>query len=71
MSELYLHEYETEMGALAGRFDCASDGAYKTGAIVEIPPCLRSFGKVFYATAEALVGTVQGLTLYGEGDGGT
>jgi hypothetical protein len=70
MSELYLHEHETEMGALVGRLNCASAGAYRTGAIVEIPPCLRSLGNVFYATAEALVGTVPGLTLYGEGGDG-
>ncbi|USX20595.1 hypothetical protein NHH82_00050 [Oxalobacteraceae bacterium OTU3REALA1] len=70
MSELYLHEHETKMGALAGRINCASVGAYKTGAIVEISPCLRSLGDVFYATAEALVGTVPGITLYKEeGDG--
>ena len=65
-SELYLHEHETEIGALIGRVNCASAGAYRTGAIVEIPPCLRSLGYVFYATAEALVGTVPGLTLYGD-----
>lgn len=70
MSELYLHEHETKMGALVGRIKCASAGAYKTGAIVEIAPCLRSVGNVFYATAEALVGTVPGLVLYGEGGGG-
>jgi hypothetical protein len=70
MSELYLHEYETKIGALAGRINCASAGAYKTGAIVEISPCLRSLGEVFYATAEALVGTVPGLTLYEEEGGG-
>jgi hypothetical protein len=63
-AELYLHEHETKIGALAGRIDCASAGAYKTGAIVEIAPCLRAMGKVFYATAEALVGTVPGLALY-------
>jgi hypothetical protein len=68
-SELYLHEHETKMGALAGRINCASAGAYKTGEIVEISPCLRSLGDVFYATAEALVGTVPGLTLYEEGGG--
>jgi hypothetical protein len=68
MSELYLHEHETKMGALAGRINCASVGAYKTGAIVEIAPSLRSLGEVFYATAEALVGTVPGLTFYEEGD---
>ena len=67
MSELYLHEYETRMDALAGRVNCASAGAYKTGAIVEVSPCLRSLGNVFYATAEALVGTVPGLALHGEG----
>ena len=66
MTELYLHEHQTEMGALVGRANCASAGAYRTGAIVEIPPCLRSLGNVFYATAEALVGTVPGLTLYGD-----
>lgn len=70
ISELYLHEHETKMGALAGRINCASAGAYKTGAIVEISPCLRSLGDVFYATAEALVGTVPGLTLYEEEGGG-
>ena len=70
MSELYLHEHETKMDALAGRVNCASAGAYKTGAVVEISPCLRSLGNVFYATAEALVGTVPGLALYGEGSGG-
>lgn len=70
MSELYLHEHETKMGALAGRINCASAGAYKTGAIVKISPCLRSLGDVFYATAEALVGTVPGLTLYEEDGGG-
>lgn len=70
MSELYLHEHETKMGALAGRINCTSAGAYKTGAIVEISPCLRSLGDVFYATAEALVGTVPGLTLYEEEGGG-
>ena len=69
MSELYLHEYETKMDALAGRIRCASAGAYKTGAIVEISPCLRSLGDGFYTTAEALVGTVPGLTLYEEGVG--
>ena len=69
MSELYLHEYETKIGALAGRIKCASAGAYKTGAIVEISPCLRSLGDVFYNTAEALVGTVPGLTLCEEGGG--
>ena len=69
MSELYLHEHETMMGALAGRLNCASAGAYKTGAIVEISPSLRSLGEIFYATAEALVGTVPGLALYREGDG--
>jgi hypothetical protein len=66
MSELYLHEHETKIGAFVGRIDCASAGAYKTGAVVEIPPCLRALGKVFYATAEALVGTVPGLELYAE-----
>lgn len=70
MSELYLHEHETMIGALAGRINCASAGAYRTGAIVEISPCLRLLGDVFYATAEALVGTVPGLTLYEEGGGG-
>jgi hypothetical protein len=65
-SELYLHEHETKMGALAGRSDCTSAGAYKTGAVVEISPCLRALGKVFYATAEALVGTVPGLVFYAE-----
>jgi hypothetical protein len=69
MSELYLHEHGTQMDALVGRVNCASAGAYKTGAIVEIAPCLRSLGNVFYATAEALVGTVPGLVLYGEGGG--
>ena len=68
MSELYLHEYETELGALAGRVNCAADGAYKTGAIVEISPYLRSLGSIFYSTAEALVGTVPGLVLYGKCD---
>jgi hypothetical protein len=63
-SELYLHEYETEEGALTGRLDCASAGGYKTGAVVEISPCLRSLGEVFYATAEALVRTVPSLALY-------
>jgi hypothetical protein len=66
MSELYLHEHETKIGALAGRLDCASAGAYKTGTVVEISPCLRALGKVFYATAEALVGTVPGLAFYTE-----
>lgn len=70
MSELYLHEHETKMGALAGRINCASAGAYKTGAIVEISPWLRSLGDVFYATAEALVATVPGLTLYEDEGGG-
>ena len=70
MSELYLHEHETKMAALAGRINCATAGAYKTGAIVEISPCLRSLGDGFYATAEALVGTVPGLTLYEEEGGG-
>ena len=70
MSELYLHEHVTKMDALVGRVNCASAGAYKTGAIVEISPCLRSLGNVFYATAEALVGTVPGLVLYGEAGGG-
>lgn len=70
MSELYLHEHETELGALAGRVNCAADGAYKTGAIVEISPYLRSLGSIFYSTAEALVGTVPGLVLYGECDCG-
>ena len=70
MSELYLHEHETEIGALAGRVKCASAGAYRTGAVVEISPCLRSLGNIFYATAEALVGTVPGLVLCGERDGG-
>ena len=70
MSELYLHEHDTKMGALAGRINCTSAGAYKTGAIVEISPCLRSLGDVFYATAEALVGTVPGITLYKEEGGG-
>jgi hypothetical protein len=68
MSELYLHEYETELGALAGRVNCAVNGAYKTGAIVEISPYLRSLGSIFYSTAEALVGTVPGLVLYEECD---
>lgn len=63
-SELYLHEHETKFGALAGRLDCALAGAYKTGAVVEIAPCLRALGTVFYATAEALVGTIPGLALY-------
>ncbi|WP_332855489.1 hypothetical protein [Duganella sp. S19_KUP01_CR8] len=66
MSELYLHEHQTKMEAFAGRVDCASAGAYKTGAVVEISPCLRALGKVFYATAEALVGTVPSLALYAE-----
>ena len=70
MSELYLHEYETKMDALAGRVNCASDGAYKTGEIVEISPCLRPLGNVFFATAEALVGTVPGMSLYGDGEVG-
>ena len=70
MSELYLHEYETKMDALAGRVNCASAGAYKTGGIVEISPCLRSLGSVFFSTAEALVGTVPGLALYGDEEGG-
>ena len=69
-SELYLHEYETKVDAMAGRIKCASAGAYKTGGIVEIPPCLRLFGDVFFATAEALVGTVPGLALYGDGEVG-
>jgi hypothetical protein len=69
MAELYLHEYETRMGALAGRVNCALAGAYKTGAIVEVSPCLRSLGNVFYATAEALVGTVPRLALYDERGG--
>ncbi|USX14225.1 hypothetical protein NHH88_00050 [Oxalobacteraceae bacterium OTU3CAMAD1] len=63
-SELYLHEYETKADAMAGRVECASAGAYKTGGIVEISPCLRLLGNVFFATAEALVGTVPGLALY-------
>ena len=67
MSELYLHEHETKMGAIAGRVNCASAGAYRTGSIVEISPCLRSMGQVFYATAEALVGTVPGMSYYQEG----
>jgi len=70
MSELYLHEYETKMDALAGRVNCASVGAYKTGGIVEISPCLRSLGNVFFSTAEALVGTVPSLALYRGGEGG-
>ncbi|MYN17120.1 hypothetical protein GTP81_10190 [Rugamonas sp. FT107W] len=65
MSELYLHEHETKLGALAGRLDCALAGAYKTGAVVEIAPCLRALGSVFYATAEALVGTTPCLVFYG------
>lgn len=69
-TELYLHEHATKMSALAGRVSCASVGAYRTGAIVEIPPCLRSLGNVFYATAEAIVRTVPALTFYGEGGGG-
>ena len=69
VSELYLHEHDTKMGALAGRINCTSAGAYKTGAIVEISPFLRSLGDVFYATAEALVGTVPGITLYEEEGG--
>ena len=68
-SELYLHEHETMVGALAGRLNCASAGAYKTGAVVEISPYLRLLGDVFYATAEALVGTVPRLALYREGGG--
>lgn len=67
-SELYLHEYETKVDAMAGRAKCASAGAYKTGEIVEISPCLRLFGDVFFATAEALVGTVPGLALYADGE---
>ena len=66
MSELYLHGHETEASAVAGRVDCASAGSYKTGAIVEIPPCLRALGAVFYETAEAIVGTVSDLALYVE-----
>lgn len=69
-SELYLHEYETKVDAMAGRVKCASAGAYKTGGIVEIPPCLRLLGDVFFATAEALVGTVPGLALYRDGEVG-
>ena len=63
-SELYLHGHETEASAVAGRVDCALDGSYKTGAVVEVPPCLRALGEVFYETAEALVGTVSDLTLF-------
>jgi hypothetical protein len=63
MSELYLHGHETEASAVAGRVDCASAGSYKTGAVVEVPPCLRALGEVFYETAQALVETVPGLTL--------
>lgn len=70
LSELYLHEYETKVAAMAGRVKCASAGAYKTGEIVEISPCLRLLGDVFFATAEALVGTVPGLALYRDGEGG-
>ena len=69
-SELYLHEHETRASALAGRVNCSLDGAYQTGAIVEVSPCLRALGDVFYATAEALVGTVRSLILYGERGGG-
>jgi len=65
-SELYLREHETEVRALAGRNDCASAGAYRTGTVVEIAPSLRALGMVFYATAEALVGTVPGLAFYAE-----
>jgi len=66
MSELYLHEYETEASAAASRVDCASAGSYKTGAVVEISPCLRALGDVFYETAQALVETVSDLTFYVE-----
>jgi hypothetical protein len=61
-SELYLHEHETEASAVAGRVDCASTGAYRTGAVVEIAPCLRALEAVFYETAQALVETVPALT---------
>lgn len=66
MLELYLHGHETEGNAVAGRVDCALAGAYKTGAVVEIPSCLRAMGEVFYETAQALVESVPDLTLYVE-----
>ena len=67
--ELYLHEYETRMDALAGRVNCALTGAYRTGEIVEISPCLRSLGSVFFATAEAIVKTVPSMAFCVDGEG--
>ena len=64
MSELYLHGYHTEASAIAGRVDCALAGSYKTGEVVEIPSCMRALGDVFYETAQVIVETVPGLTLY-------
>ncbi|MGS2809450.1 hypothetical protein [Nocardia sp. MW-W600-9] len=35
--ELYLHVWDTEDEADAGRHDCAVDGSYRTTGVVELP----------------------------------
>ena len=63
-SELYLHGHETETEAVAGRINCAAEGSYRTGEIVELPPCLRALSGEFYDVAETLLQTVLSLKLY-------
>jgi hypothetical protein len=62
--ELYLHAHATEASAVAGRVDCVLAGAYKTGEVIQVPPCLRALGYVFYEAAQALVETVPDLKFY-------
>lgn len=60
--ELYLHSWDTLKDAEQDREDCASDGAYCTGPIVEVPTSLASHPK-FYDVVEALIRSVNNLEL--------
>lgn len=62
--ELYVHAHDNYEDAEADRIDCAQDGSYRTGGIVEIAPPLRALGELFYEAAEALIGTTKELTRY-------
>jgi hypothetical protein len=58
--ELYLHSWDSLQEAEQDREDCASNGAYRTGEVVEVPGSLADH-PMFHGVVEALIRSVNSL----------
>lgn len=62
-SELYISSWPSREEAEAFRVDCATDGAYRTSPVVEIPAAAAAMGELLYEAAGDLLDASHELEL--------